>query len=300
MRSSLCSYASLLLQLITPSSINDEKIFHVLILFFDQASFLITIFLVFLFSCFLVFFRSKDDFKKFREAAFEELEFIMNSEMKLNSTREALDIMYQPHDDLFGESDDDDNFFLYLDDKEASFYSIQSTSYSNSNINMNNNNDNENCQNYNDNYYEVIDSIQSKNNDYNISFCPLKKKNVHNNNSTVCKSADVKDFSHTNSITNENRNKNKNHSYKTDLFGMKNSVENEIIFDRTRTVQNPTSVSVCTSLNIPGINQIAKSDEKKRDDEKCKGKEKEKDMLPYDTTALTATAHIHPLAYICV
>ena len=31
-----------------------------------------------------------------------------------------------------------------------------------------------------------------------------------------------------------------------------------------------------------------------------KGKEKEKDMLPYDTTALTATAHIHPLAYICV
>ena len=31
----------------------------------------------------------------FREAAFEELEFIMNSEMKLNSTREALDIMYK-------------------------------------------------------------------------------------------------------------------------------------------------------------------------------------------------------------
>ena len=229
----------------------------------------------------------------FREAAFEELEFIMNSEMKLNSTREALDIMYQPHDDLFGEGEDDENFFFYLDDKEASFCSIQSTSYFNSNINVNNNNDNENCQNYNDNYYEVIDSIHGKNNDC----CPFKKKNVCNINSKLHNLASIQDFSQTNIPTNKNRNK--NHNNKTDLFGMKNSIENEKIFDRTRTDQNSNSISVCTSLNLQGINQIAKSDEKKRDDEKCKGKEK--DILPYDNTAvLTATAHIHPLAYICV
>jgi hypothetical protein len=61
----------------------------------------------------------------FREAAFVELEFLKNSELNIQSTSEALDILYQPHEEIFTE--DDDNFFLYLDDKNHSFFSIRSS-----------------------------------------------------------------------------------------------------------------------------------------------------------------------------
>lgn len=65
-----------------------------------------------------------DDYKVFREAAFVELEFLKNSELNVQSTSEALDILYQPHEEIF--SEDDDNFFLYLDDKNPSFFSTRS------------------------------------------------------------------------------------------------------------------------------------------------------------------------------
>ena len=233
----------------------------------------------------------------FREAAFEELEFVMNSEMKLNSTREALDIMYQPRDSLYGDGVDDDNFFLYLEDKSMSFCSIQSTSYSNSNINVNNNNDNINCQNYNNNYYEAIDNINSINNNYhndcNINYSSPENKS-HSNNQSKNNGMNKNDG------YNETKYKNdKNNNEKTDLFGVKKTIKNDEIFDFSKATHNPNilSVSVTTSLNIQGINQIAKFDEKKRDDDKSKGKDK--DLINYDT-ALGSSTHVHPLAYICV
>ena len=70
-------------------------------------------------------FHLTDDYKVFREAAFVELEFLKNSELNIQSTSEALEILYQPHEEIF--SEDDDNFFLFLDDKNQSFFSMRST-----------------------------------------------------------------------------------------------------------------------------------------------------------------------------
>lgn len=42
----------------------------------------------------------------------------------MQSTSEALEILYQPHEEIY--SEDDDNFFVYLDDKSHSFFSMRS------------------------------------------------------------------------------------------------------------------------------------------------------------------------------
>ena len=80
-----------------------------------------------------------DDYKMFREAAFFELENLMRSEIKIDSKREALDIMYQPHEnEIYGA--DDDNFFLYFDDKSGYLFPITlvgSTTNSNNNSSSN-------------------------------------------------------------------------------------------------------------------------------------------------------------------
>lgn len=177
----------------------------------------------------------------FREAAFFELEHLMRSEIKIDSKREALDIMYQPHDnEIYG--DDDDNFFLYFDDKSGFLFPVTLVA---SNTNSNNNsssNLNLEC--------EKLNACKTNENNKNL--------HIHNK--------------HKKSDSNDNNANNGNTHESIDLFGKVIPPKAQDIFKR--------KACVTAVLNIQGFDQISKSEIKKRDDDKIK--EKEKDLTYQD------------------
>ena len=69
-----------------------------------------------------------------------------------------------------------------------------------------------------------------------------------------------------------------------DLFGKSKSIKTDDIFES----KNKLTVAV---LNIHGLSQISKSEEKKRDEDKTKEKEKE--------IGIEENIRVHPLATIC-
>ena len=69
-----------------------------------------------------------------------------------------------------------------------------------------------------------------------------------------------------------------------DLFGKSKSSKTDDIFDH----KNKLNVAV---LNIHGLSQISRSEEKKRDEDKTKEKEKE--------ICIEESIRVHPLASIC-
>lgn len=69
-----------------------------------------------------------------------------------------------------------------------------------------------------------------------------------------------------------------------DLFGKSKPTKTDDIFD----TKNKLSVAV---LNIHGLSQISRSEEKKRDEDKTKEKEKE--------ICIEESIRVHPLASIC-
>ena len=215
-----------------------------------------------------------DDYKTFREAAFFELENLLRSEIKIESKREALDIMYQPHDnEIYG--NDDDNFFLYYDDKSGFLFPITLVGSCSSQLNeMSNNNNNSSNGKSNDN--------KSNNNMYNNNNTNRKKINdnkidVNDKNFNI-----YKNNNNNNHNANNSANKFSTHTA-VDLFGKVIPSKSHDIFNR--------KVSANAVLNIQGFDQITKSEVKKRDDDKIKEKEK---GLNYQDQL-----RVHPLATIC-
>lgn len=189
--------------------------------------------------------------------------------------------MYQPHEnEIYG--NDDDNFFLYYDDKSGFLFPITLLGSCASQLNeMSNNNDTNKNTNINKN----------KNNNNNNDNNNNNKSNINNNtNSTKINNdkIDVHDKNlnifNNNINTNNNNNANKFNTHTAvDLFGKVIPTKSHDIFNR--------KASANAVLNIQGFDQITKSEVKKRDDDKIK--EKEKDLNYQDQL------RVHPLATIC-
>ena len=214
-----------------------------------------------------------DDYKMFREAAFFELENLMRSEIKIDSKREALDIMYQPHEnEIYGA--DDDNFFLYFDDKSGYLFPITLVCSTTNSNNNSSSNLNLQCEKLNASIMNNLNgintnSIHNKNKINNINI------DNNNNNNNI-----------NNNINNYNLNSNKKNNIheSIDLFGKIIPPKGQDLFKRKTCATNVV-------LNIQGFDQISKSEVKKRDDDKIK--EKEKDLSYQDQL------RVHPLATIC-
>lgn len=212
-----------------------------------------------------------DDYKMFREAAFFELENLMRSEIKIDSKREALDIMYQPHEnEIYG--DDDDNYFLYLDDKSGYLFPITLVGSTTNSNNNSSSNLNLQCEKLN---ASIINNLNGSD-----------TNNIHNKDKIDNINIDSKSNNINNDINNYNLNSNKKNKIheSIDLFGKIIPPKGQDIFKRK------TSAAAVV-LNIQGFDQISKSEVKKRDDDKIK--EKEKDLSYQDQL------RVHPLATIC-
>lgn len=212
-----------------------------------------------------------DDYKMFREAAFFELENLMRSEIKIDSKREALDIMYQPHEnEIYG--DDDDNFFLYFDDKSGYLFPITLVGSTTNSNNNSSSNLNLQCEKLN---ASIINNLNGSD-----------TNNIHNKDKIDNINIDSKSNNINNDINNYNLNSNKKNKIheSIDLFGKIIPPKGQDIFKRK------TSAAAVV-LNIQGFDQISKSEVKKRDDDKIK--EKEKDLSYQDQL------RVHPLATIC-
>ena len=212
-----------------------------------------------------------DDYKMFREAAFFELENLMRSEIKIDSKREALDIMYQPHEnEIYG--DYDDNFFLYFDDKSGYLFPITLVGSTTNSNNNSSSNLNLQCEKLN---ASIINNLNGSD-----------TNNIHNKDKIDNINIDSKSNNINNDINNYNLNSNKKNKIheSIDLFGKIIPPKGQDIFKRK------TSAAAVV-LNIQGFDQISKSEVKKRDDDKIK--EKEKDLSYQDQL------RVHPLATIC-
>ena len=214
-----------------------------------------------------------DDYKMFREAAFFELENLMRSEIKIDSKREALDIMYQPHEnEIYG--DDDDNFFLYFDDKSGYLFPITLACSTTNSNNNSSSNLNLQCEKLNASIMSNLNGINT-NNIHNKN--KINDINIDNNNNNNNINNKINNF-------NLNSNKKNNVHESIDLFGKIIPPKGQDIFKRKTCATNVV-------LNIQGFDQISKSEVKKRDDDKIK--EKEKDL------SHQYQLRVHPLATIC-
>jgi hypothetical protein len=192
--------------------------------------------------------------------------------------------MYQPHEnEIYG--NDDDNFFLYYDDKSGFLFPITLLGSCSSQLNeMSNDNDTDNNTNINKNKNNKSNnnnnnSKSNNNNDTNSTKINNDKIDVYDKNIII-----FNNINNTTNNNNDNNNANKFSSHTAvDLFG-------KVIPSKSHDIFNRKS-SANAVLNIQGFDQITKSEVKKRDDDKIK--EKEKDLNYQDQL------RVHPLATIC-
>ena len=194
--------------------------------------------------------------------------------------------MYQPHEnEIYG--NDDDNFFLYYDDKSGFLFPItllgscssQLNEMSNNNDTNNNTNINKNNNNNNNNNNNKSNS-NNNNNNTNSTKVNNDKIDVYEKNINIFNNINT---SNNNNNNNNNANNKCNTHTAVDLFGKVIPSKSHDIFNR--------KASANAVLNIQGFDQITKSEVRKRDDDKIK--EKEKDLNYQDQL------RVHPLATIC-